>query len=88
MFRSLTVAVLVVALAVSGCTHQQPAPLPIAQDTSQEAGDTLRKYSRQENWIENYPLLEAMTNTTAAFFLGVAVGALLVIALYVGLHSE
>jgi hypothetical protein len=91
MARPTLVAVLIFALFVTGCAHQQagetaaPTPdiaatagaPPPADDDQEQLRSTLRRYSRQEKWLENFPILNAAVGATGLGFAGV--GAVLAV---------
>jgi hypothetical protein len=95
MCRLVLVPVLVCALLASGCTHpttaeKVEAPAPQQPAAPDDAGDTLRRFSRQDHWIENYPVLNATVGATSVVVAGVAacVGGVAYILLSIAAHSE
>jgi hypothetical protein len=81
MFRGPLVGVLTLSLLVGGCSHyrataasntfgNQPAPTTSSPKDIEAAA--LRKYSWQDRWIENHPVLNTCADATAACLLGAA----------------
>jgi hypothetical protein len=82
MGRLVVVLLLVCSLFVCGCAHHQPVEKTEAcaeGSDQEELASTVRRYSWRENWIENYPVLNGLTNATYLILLitalAVALGA-------------